>query len=302
LTLEHTPEQSGEDINALISDIRGQEDSQEQVTETSTPPEPAETVEEPPQEDESEAEARRNAILREIAIDPNLTQQYAQRQQAPQQEEAPALPFDEFSFDPNNPQHMQALLDARLAEVGGPLFEKINSIAERFEQEEQQRQAQHYQQVADAVNQKTVEFLDTYVPSFAKIAEKFGNDEPISAIERAVFNEAVNAESAMVIAHAQQLAQQHGVTVDQAYHYAINNPQIRTHIAQQIGPHLKKYASELGLVAQPKAQLTPEAKQQMKQEMYVESSNAVPASTVSSFEKALEKGDELSMIRALRAK
>lgn len=298
---------------SMISELRGGgEPPPEPTTETSAP-EPAkadapaiETTAEPAAEaDDAELEARRTALMREIALDPSLTQRYAQQQYAPQQqpqiEQPPELPFDEFTFDPSNPAHQQALFDARLQEVGGPLFDKIDRIAQRFEQEDQQRQQQQIEGLAKQANQKTVAFLDTYVPGFSTIAEKLGGSQPLTAQEKAIFNEAVNAESAIVSHYAEQMAQQNQVPYQQAYNYLLHDVQARAQIAQIIGPELKKYASELGLVSQPRAaQLTPEQRQVMKQESYVESSNAVPATSAGSFDKAHQKGDTLSMIRALR--
>lgn len=295
---ENTPQEGVNELD-LISDLRNPEPAAEPVAE------PAETpvTEEPPIDDEKEAESKREALLREIAMDPGLTQQYATQQAQPaQQEQAIELPFDEFTFDAGNPQHMQALLDARLAEVGGPLFDKLDKIAQRFEQEEQIKQQQQFEQAAEHANKKTVEFLDTYVPGFNDIAQKFMGDQVITPVEEAVFNKAVNLESAMFQSFAQQLAMQHQVHPAQAYNFVTNNVQIRAQIAQQIGPEIKKYAQALGLVAQPKPAITPEQKQVMKQESYVESSNAVPANTVTSFEKALASGNELQMIQALRQK
>ncbi len=260
-----------------------------------------ETPTEPSTEElEQEAEARRNALLREIAIDPVLTNQYAQQQyyssQQPQQyqppqpqlePQSPALPFDEFTFDANNPEHMKALMAAQIEEAGSPLFEKIDKIAQRFEKEEQQRQYQELRQVEDHANQKTVEFLDTYIPGFKGITDKVSKGENLNPIEKAVFNEAVNAESYFL----------------QQYPNAVYDVQARAQIAQHIGPQLKEYAKALGLVAQPGVktpQLTPEQKQVMSREMYVESSNAVPVSDAGSFEKAHKSGNLDQMIHALR--
>jgi len=296
------------EVNTLgmISDLRTAEPSAESPAE---PPQPSPAPAEPPAEEQpaevsdQEAEERRNQLLREIASDPLLTQQYAQGQFYPQQEEEVQpfqLPFDEDSFDPTNPAHQQALFDARLMEIGGPLFEKINQIAQRFEQQEQLAQQQAFQQQAQQANQKTVALLDTYVPGFSGIAEK--DVDSWSPVEEAVFTLAANMENNLVQQYAGAIVQNNpGVSFDQAYSFALNNTQIRAQIAQQIGPDLKKKAAALGLVSQPRtAQLTAEQKQVMKQESYVESSNAVPAVTAGSFDKALESGDSFQMIRALR--
>lgn len=256
-----------------------------------------------PEDPEKQAEERRNAYLREIAMDPGLSLQYAQnpqqfqqpqpqyQQPAYQQPPAPQQPqvpwSDPSDYDPTNPDHQKALLAAQLQEYGNPLFEKVERMEQRFAQEEAQKQAQQLQEVHNAVNQRTVNFLDTYVPGFAGIAEKVGKGEGLSPIEKAVFNEAVNAESAYL----------------QTLHpHAAMDVKVRTQIAQQIGPQLKEYAKALGLVSQPKqVAITPQMKQDMKRESYVESANAVPAVTAGAFDKALESGDEFQMIRALRA-
>jgi hypothetical protein len=280
-------------------------------------PAKAEEPEAPSEESDQEAEERRNALLREIAMDPGLTQQYAQQQyyppqpqpqyQQPQpaQEQAPTLPFDEFTFDATNPEHMKALVAQQIQEVGNPLFETVEQLNQHFQQEEQAKQQSKLKDAHQQANQKIIEFIDTYVPGFSQITEKVGKGDALSAVERAVFNEAVNAESAYFNAYASQLAQQHNVGFNEAYNYVTHNVQMRADIAQKIGPAIKTYAKELGLVAQPstaKPKVTPEQKQEMEREMYVESSNAVPAANAGSFEKAHQKGDTLGMIAALRQK
>lgn len=305
----NTPADAGVDNDtlSLISALRN-ETAAEPEAAPETPPaaepaapsaEPAPEPE-PAQEDtEAEAEARRNALLREIAMDPAQTQQYVQQQyyqqppaqQAPQQQEpsepssideAFAQEFPGEDYDPYSLKHNAFIQRYNLQ----PFQEFVAQQEQENQQIQAQQQAQQAQQMAQQVNQKAVAFLDTYVPGFAAMAEKLTKNESLTAIERAVFNEAVNAESFYL----------------QHYPQALYDVQLRAQIAQQIGPHLKKYASDLGLVSQPKPQLTPEAKQQIRQESYVEPSNAVPsASGASAFDKALERGDSLSMIRALRA-
>lgn len=305
-------QEAGESLS-LIADLRGTETTTEQTTpvNTETTETPTEQTTTEPADNEADAEARRTALLREIAIDPALTNQYIQQTyQAPQQQvqqqtqvdQAPVLPFDEFSFDPANPAHQQAMLDARLNEVGGPLFQKIDVLAQRFEQEDQQRQAQQMQQAMQQTNEKIVDLLDTYVPGLRSLADKMTKNETTSAKERAVWTEAVNAETYHMQVIAQQIAQQENVPFQQAYNYVSHNGQLRAQISQQIGPYLQDFAKDIGLVSQPKSTLTPEQKQQIKRESYVESSSAVPASAAGNFEKAAKKGDSLSMIAALRAK
>lgn len=255
------------------------------------------------EESDVEAEAKRQAILREIAMDPGLTQQYVQQQAAQpaqqpqqyqpvQQEQDDPLPFDEFTYDPTNPAHQAALIAQQIKQVGAPLFEQMEQQNQYAQQQQALQQQQHYQQVEETANKKTVEFLDTYVPGFIDITDRFvkGGPEGLSAQEEALFNKAVNLESS-----AFALLQRQGVANPHL------NVQARAQIAQHIGPELKKYAKALGLVSQPKAQVTPEQKQVMKQESYVESSNAVPVDTTGKFEKAAAKRDTLSMIAALRS-
>lgn len=310
LDVQNAIPSNAEDTLSMIADIRGGGEAEAAPAGTEAPAEVKEVSTEStesalatPEDLEKHAEERRNALLREIAIDPDLTGQYVQQQyyqppQAPQQEQPQTpqgntLPFDEFSFDANNPEHIQAIFDARLNEIGGPMFETIQRIEQRFQQEEAARQQQQVQELESFANKKTVEFLDTYVPGFSGIVDKVSKGERLSASEKAVLNEAVNAESAYFQAYRQQ-----------GHQYVAYDVQARAKIAQQIGPALKEYAKELGLVAQPsaKTQLTPEQQQQMKQEMYVESSNAVPAANTGTFDKAYQAGDPLQMIRALRGK
>lgn len=306
---ETVPAPAVDETHDDLSATTALRDEAEAPAPEAAPAEPAATEEAPEVSDE-EAETRRNALLREIAMDPGLTQQYVQQQYQPpvyapapapaqyQEPQAPELPFDEFSFDPNNPEHHKALI----TQIAAPLFDQVQQVNQRFQQEEQARQAQQMQAVAQQANEKAVAFLDTYVPGFAGIADKLSKGETLKAAERAVFNEAVNAESAMFNGYAMQMAQQAGIPYQQAYDYVTHNVQIRAQIAQQIGPQIKTYAKEIGLVSQPtsKPQLPPEAQKQMKREMYVESSNAVPAANAGGFEKALESGDAFQMIRALR--
>lgn len=305
MDLENTSAEAGESsFDELMGSLR--EDAAELVGESASsatnaetaPAAPSVAVEAPAEvvDDTQDAEARRTALLREIAINPAATQQYAQQQyqqqyqpQQQQVDQGPILPFDEFSYDPNNADHQRALIAAQLQEVGGPLFDKLNAITQRFEAEEEAKQVEQFKEVASQANNKTVEFLDTYVPGFGNIAGKLGKNEPLTAVERAVFNEAVNAESALFEMYEAQ-----------GYTDVRWNVQARAHIAQQIGPALQQYAKDLGLVAQPsKPKLTPEQQKVMKQEMYVESSNAVPANA-SSFDSAHAKGDIDGMIGALR--
>ena len=279
---------------------------------TQTPAPAAEELTAEEQQVNAAAETKRLELMREIALDPALTQQYAQQQFYPQQqlpafqqpqfqqpqyqpqtqyqqpqEQEFQLPFDEFTYDSTNPEHQQALIAAQLHQIGGPLFQKIDQISQRFSQQEAQQQAAQQQQAAAYANQKTVEFLDTYVPGFAGIAQKVIDKQPWDAKEEAIFSMAVNMESLFF----------------QQFPQAMNDVQARALIAQNIGPILQQKAKELGLVSQPRPQqLTPEVQQQMRQEMYVESSNAVPAANATNFDKARAKGDALSMISELRRK
>lgn len=309
LDVQDAPSSAGEDTLSMIKDLRSAEapaaepEGPPTTIETKEVGETNETTDPTPEDLERQAEERRNALLREIAIDPDLTGQYVQQQYQPappqtaaappQKEQGVSLPFDEFSFDAGNPAHIQALFDARLNEVGGPMFEKLDFITQQFQQAQQAQQYQQIQQLEQEANNKTVAFLDTYVPGFSGIVEKVSKGERLTATERAVLNEAVNAESAYFQAYQRQ-----------GHQHVVYDVQARAKIAQQIGPALKEYAKELGLVAQPSAKtpLTPEQQKQMKQEMYVESSNAVPAANAGNFDKAHQSGDTLQMIRALRGK
>lgn len=293
----------------LISSLRAQDAPVTEEATESTPPEAAKpetpAEETPPVDEDKEAEARRNALLREIAIDPVRTHHYAYGKTQPESkaEEAFTLPFDAETYDPTNLEHQQALMDARLQQIGGPLFEAIEKINQRHEQEQAEKQQQVYQQNHEQAQQKTVAFLDTYVPGFQGITEKLSKGEEPTVQEEAVFNVAVNLESAYLHAYSQNLMEQNpGVSYQVAYNYVLQDVKTRAEIAQKVGPVLKEKAAALGLVAQPKtaATLTPEQKKVIKQESYVESSNAVPVNTTSSFEKALSKHDSVRMIAALR--
>lgn len=307
-TPEATAPAVAEDTLSLISDLRkvdtpqpeeieaplATEPVKEEVKETPEAPPPEEGPELTEEEIEKQLEERRNALLREIAIDPQLTQQYVQQQSfvhgsssvPPEtQQVSEALPFNEEDFDFTNPQHVKALLAQQIQEVGGPLYEAVAQITQRYQEEEAAKQQQQLVQLAEHTNQKTVEFLDTYVPGFKNIAEKVSKGEAWSVQEEAIFNMAVNMESHYLQANPQ----------------AAYNLQARAQIAQAIGPVLKEKAKALGLTGQSaKPQITPEQKQQMSREMQVESSNAVPVATAGSFDKALKSGDTLSMIRELR--
>lgn len=318
---DNAPASAAENIDtlSLISDLRADhgeaaaeptpqpETSLPQVADAPAASEPA--VEAP---DEA-AEARRNALLREIAIDPALTNQYLQQQFAPAhqpQQQAPvvqpqqqpaALPFDEFTYDSNNPEHQKALIAHQLHELGGPMFEAVSQMAQRQQQQDQAQQQQQQQAMAAQANKKTTEFMDTYTPGFSKITEKLTNKEPLTGVEDAVFRKAADHEAAWLDAYAADIAQKYQTDFGTARSYAVGNVQIRADIAQKIGPEIQKYAKELGLVSQPAPTLTPEAKKVMKQEAYVESSNAVPASSASKFESAHKSGDTVYMIGAIRA-
>jgi hypothetical protein len=309
----------------MIQELRGAEktpESESVSNETTTPTEvsnetkPDEKIE-PASGDEAEAEARRTALLREIAMDPVATQNYAQQQYyAPQQQtthtppvtvpdaaQAPALPFDEFSFDPGNPEHQKALINAQLHEQAAPIYQMLERITSRFDAEDQQSQARQITDLRSKNNHTTLNLLDTYVPGIKGMVDRIGQQQELTPTEDAVFNKAVNLESAQMQGVAYHLTTQYqGLDYGTAYEYVLNNTNIRAQIAQAVGPELKKYASALGLVAQPgaKTQLTPEQKLVMKQESYVESSNAVPANTANSFEKALKSRDTLGMIHELR--
>lgn len=316
---------------SMISQLRGSdpdtEETPSEAPETKATPTPAPTpapavtpAEVVDPEDDTEAENRRNAVLREIAMDPAASRQYVHEQQYGPSEPAAEieLPFDEDSFDPTNIEHQKALHRAQLLEFGGPMFDMVERLNQRFEQQDRREQEKQTQAVEQLGTKKTIELLDTYVPGFADLADKYQSDTELTPVEDAVIQKAVNAEAVgfhqatlhiiddYCAKNGVQLGPEEAQTAYTNVHaHVVRDVNIRAHIAQQIGPEIKKYAKGLGLAAQSKTTkqpLTDEQKRVMKQESYVESSNAVPADTSTKFDKAHNAKDVDGMIGLLRAR
>lgn len=268
-------------------------------------PEPTKDPE--PIDEDKAAEDKRAEILRQIAVNPHLSQQYAQQYQQPQFYQQPqqqqqafspqldstitpidepqsVLPFDADTFDATDLSHQEALLTHKIEQVGQPLFEQLENIQKYFTQAEQTVQQQQEQEAIQKSDEVALKLMDTYVPAFSGIIEKMKNQETLSPKERSLVNTAANDEARLL----------------EQYPQAVYDPQLRAQIIQHIGVGVQELAQALGLESPASTPVvTPEQKQQYAREMYVESSNQVPVSTVTQFDKAHKTGDLLGMISAL---
>jgi hypothetical protein len=286
MDLDHTPEMAEEIVSPFSFEASEQSESQEPEAQT------AETEAEDITLTDSEQQALEALRLQEqqelmIAQNPHLRQQYeAQRYgQAPQQQAYPtpqpqqppaidpmgqALPFNPEDFDPFNPMHQAALVQAQVAQAINPLL----GYVQKLEQQEHQSTLQQQIEQADHYLNTT---LDKALPGFT---------------------DALQNESSYKMRSFKTLAGEMFMNASRGYSQAsLFNPVVQKAIAAKMVPELKQAAQELGIQLGKKSSGSKVA----SQAAYVEPFGAVPSDNdkSKSLDDAINSGNSRKAIEML---
>lgn len=282
MDLEHS---TGDDtdISSLLGALDDSE-SAESAPET-VEAEPSEAVAEDVSLTDAEQEALKAIQLKEqqelyIAQNPQLRQQYEAQymgqpqqyapQPMPQQPVIDSMPQvqDVFAdYDPFNPQHVAAIVQAQIQQVNQPLLNFVQNM-----QLEQQQLA-----LSEKVTQADVYINDTInkaLPGFVDVFAQQGFKQEAFATY------ATN----LFVKESGSFSKQ-----------SLLNPVVQKAIAAKMIPKLKEAAQELGLNIGRKASGNTMATQQA----FVESAGAVPSRQTSDIDKALASGNDLAAIKSL---
>jgi len=201
--------------------------------------------------------------------------QAAQQNAFPGFQQQVEVPSDE-EFDPYSKSHMLSLIQSALVPYG-------HYIQSSIQQEEQARQqaAQAQQQAYIQQTEQNIQTLmEKNLPGWKDV---YNSPEP--TLEQNVLADFSEKAFAQALHDYPREVWTH--------------PKVQADVALKIAPQIKNLATKLGVAFAQPVQADTAKQKAAAREMYVESSNALPATNLTDFDRAAKKGDTLGMIKAL---